>query len=47
MALHFLEGDDVGVLDLARDASEVVAVVFAEPVLNVVGDELHGSLMSR
>jgi hypothetical protein len=33
MALCFLQGDDVGVLDLAGDASEVVAGVFAEPVL--------------
>src|SRR5438552_16923250 len=47
MALHFVQGDVVGVLDLAGDASEVVAVVFAEPVLDVVGDELHGSLTAR
>src|SRR6266545_3703452 len=47
MALHFLQGDDVRVLDLAGDASEVVAVVFAEPVLDVVGDDLHESLTAR
>ena len=34
-------------LDLAGDAREVVAVVLAETVLDVVGDELHGSLMSH
>ena len=41
MALDFLQGDDVGVLDLAGDAREIVAVVLAEAVLNVVGDEFH------
>jgi hypothetical protein len=47
MALHLLQGDDVGVLDLAGDASEVVAVIFAQPVLDVVGDDLHASLTAR
>ena len=47
MAVHFLQSDDVGALDLAGDAREVVAVVLAETVLNVVGDELHGSLTAR
>jgi len=39
VALHLLQGDDVGGLDLAGDAREVVPVVLAEPVLNVIGDE--------
>jgi len=41
MALDFLERDDVGSLDLAGDAREVVPVVLAEPVLNVIGDQFH------
>ena len=47
MALHFLQGDDVGPLDLAGDASEVVALVFPESVLDVVSDELHRWLTAR
>src|SRR2546426_3090199 len=47
MAFDFLQGDDVGVIDLACNACEVVALVFAEPVLDVVGDELHCSLTAR
>jgi hypothetical protein len=41
MALHLLEGDDVGRLDLAGDAGEIVPAVLAEAVLNVIGDEFH------
>jgi len=41
MALHLLQGDDVGGLDLAGDAREVVPVVLAEAVLNIIGDEFH------
>ena len=47
MALHFLQGDDVGGLDLAGDAREVVPVVLAEAVLNVIGDESHPDGMAR
>ena len=41
MALHFLQANDVGVLDLSGDAREVIPVVLAETVLNVIGDEFH------
>ena len=41
MALYLLQGDDVCGLDLAGDAREVVPVVLAEPLLNVIGDEFH------
>ena len=39
VTLHFLQGDDVSVLDLASDAREIVPVVLAEAVLDVIGDE--------
>ena len=41
MALHFLQANDVGVLDLSGNARKVVPVVLAETVLNVIGDEFH------
>ena len=41
MPLDFLQRDDVGALDLVGDARKIVAAVLAEPVLDVVGDELH------
>jgi hypothetical protein len=41
VTLHFLQGDNVGVLDLARDASEVVSVILTEAVLNVIADAFH------
>ena len=47
MTLHLLQCDDVPVLDLAGDAREVVAFVFAKPVLDVVGDDLHDALTAR
>ncbi len=41
VTLDFLQGDDVGALDFARDALEVEALVAPATVLDVVGDELH------
>ncbi len=35
-ALDLLQGDDVGAIDDARDAFEVIAAIAAEAVLNVV-----------
>ncbi len=41
VTLHFLQGDDVGAVDFARDALQVEALVPPATVLDVVGDELH------
>ena len=41
VTVDFLQRDDVGVPYFGRDAREVVAAVLAEPVLDVVRDELH------
>jgi len=46
MALHLLQGDDVCGLDLAGDAREVVPVVLAEAVLNIIGDEFQPAARS-
>ena len=39
--LHFLQRYDVGAADRLDDAVQIKAVIFADPVVNVVGDKLQ------
>ena len=45
-ALDLLQGDHVGVLDLAGDAREIVAAILTLAVLDVVADQLHGAIVT-
>ncbi len=41
MALDFLQGDDIGTVNFAGDSFQIETAIFAEPELDVVGDDFH------
>jgi hypothetical protein len=41
MTFDFLQGDDIGAVDLAGDSFQIEPAVLAEPELDVVGDDFH------
>ena len=41
MALHFLQGDDIGAVDFAGDSFQIDTAVLTEPKLYVLGDDFH------